>query len=326
MRKWFLIGMTFAWVLCMFGQTALADPCPCNCYFSGDCSGGAFCNWGNLAIEDTCFWRLPKPQGAPGAGCDEVYDDWGQCDGICDSGGSDSVFDGEDPVSLIKGVQYWAGAIGEAAQTGGGFLSEQIVSDLAELRFEHQFVHIALGRSTIEALMYARGYSFAILPDGRRVFPDDVAIQADANRAGAARAAEFIVQTLVAEMREEGAGRTFFMEIDPASLDSDMLAMVCGGADDTLGCVYGRIADMGRFIGRGGLVQTSGPPTCAGEPELGDITSDGTVDMADADALVSILLGNPPDPSWNVNMADANADHKLNGMDIGPFAALLIPN
>lgn len=326
MRKSFLIGISFALILCLFGQTALADPCPCNCYFSGDCSGGAFCNWGNLSIEDTCFWRLPKPQGSPGAGCDQDYNDWGQCDGICDGGGSGSIFGGEDPDSLVKGVQHWAGAIGEAAESGGGFLGGQIASDLAALHFENQFVHIALGRSTIEALMYARGSDFAILPDGRRVFPDDVAIQPDPDRAGVADSAERILQTLIAEMREEGAGRPIFAEIDGSTLDSDMLSMVCGGAENTLDCVYGRIADMGRFIGRGGLVQTSVPPTCAGEPQLGDITSDGTIDMADADALVSILLGNAPNPGWNILMADVVPDHKIDGLDVSPFTALLMPN
>lgn len=80
----------------------------CNCYFSGDCSGGATCNYEVLSEEDNCAYMENKPFGTPGAGCDVVWiGDFqlGICDGYCSNSRAGSSFGTEDTALLQQGVR-----------------------------------------------------------------------------------------------------------------------------------------------------------------------------------------------------------------------------
>jgi hypothetical protein len=96
----------------------------CNCYFSNDCTGGHFCFWGPAGpfTEDICGWRVPKPNGTPGVGCDADHDGpWGAiCDGYCTPTSAGSPVGWEDPTLVAEAVRLWGEAMLAPAAAGGG--------------------------------------------------------------------------------------------------------------------------------------------------------------------------------------------------------------
>ncbi len=315
MRTRMIVVGLVAVVLLGFSDRALAQSCPCNCYFSGDCPGGQFCNWGSLPVEDTCFWRTPKPQGVPGANCDQDYDNWGQCDGICDGGGS-SIFEREDDALLVQAAASWAAAINDAAKSGEGFPRQALVQNLEAIPLKQPTALIAVGRVVIETMMYARGIDFAVMPEGRTLFAADVAVQPDKPDKAVAQAAGLLMKILFAEIREAGSGQIYLAPLSKAKLDPEVLARICAAEPDPAVCVYNRIRVMGNAIGGFLPAGPRGAPTCN---VLGDIDNDGDVDSRDAHALAVILSGGTPDPNWIVERADTNSDGVYDGRDVQGF-------
>ena len=135
----------------------------CDCYFSGDCPEGMFCNWGVLTQEDSCFWVEVKPNGVVGAGCNEPhFGGWtaGICDGICAPIDLGSLLGGE-PVDLVsKAVQLWAESMLVPAADGGG----EPLPDLAEaalaLDFSGEDIAFLIGRETANLLFQTTDLGF----------------------------------------------------------------------------------------------------------------------------------------------------------------------
>lgn len=133
----------------------------CNCYFSGDCTGG-FCNYGNLPVEDTCTFAVPKPQGVPGAGCYEDHPgpfQLGICDGFCTSSAAGSSLGSFDPAILAEGVQLWSEAVLRPAENGGGPVDPDLSAQALALPIgEDQ--SIILGRQVASLMSETAGISF----------------------------------------------------------------------------------------------------------------------------------------------------------------------
>jgi len=58
---------------------------------------------------------------------------------------------------------------------------------------------------------------------------------------------------------------------------------------------------------------------------MGDINGDGSVDLADADALVSVLVDPASVAPCDAARADLNGDGSADGLDIQPFLGVLLP-
>ncbi|MHC5109138.1 MAG: hypothetical protein ACYTHJ_04575 [Planctomycetota bacterium] len=231
---------------------AYAQDCPCDCYFSGDCNSGEFCNWGNLSIEDSCFWRQPKPQGVVGANCDQDYNDWGQCDGICSASAATTLFSEEPVDQLIGGVALWAAAFNEASSGGGGFVDPLVITEAESLAYTSPEIFDYLGKVVIEALLISRGEDYIIFPKTDMHRTEDVAVEALGDDNCRARAGNVALEILLAEMAEAGSGAGLLDQLPAGCLDNELLTRVCGGSGDPLSCLYGRLYDFGAAIARGG--------------------------------------------------------------------------
>jgi hypothetical protein len=153
----FETGQTTAWI-----PDATNQP-NCNCYFSGDCVSGTYCNWGPAGpfTEDICNWRQPKPNSVPGAGCDEDAPAAGPiCDGICTPLQLGSLFGHEDPDLVVQGFELWSEAMLRPALNGGGPVDPDLAAEAMALPFKAEHAAVLLGRHTADILILAGGVVF----------------------------------------------------------------------------------------------------------------------------------------------------------------------
>ncbi len=148
------------------GPTATnPDQPPCNCYFSGDCPDGTFCNWGpgGFSTEDICAWRDVKPNGVPDAGCSIEWDAefmLGICDGYCTAARNGSEIGHEDPALVARAIGIWADAMMNPSVAGGGPVDAALAAKAQAVPFISDAVPMMLGRHAADALALAAGGAF----------------------------------------------------------------------------------------------------------------------------------------------------------------------
>jgi len=303
------------------------QPCPCDCYFSFDCAGSAFCDYGNLSIEDSCLWRTPKPQGQVGAGCDQDYDDWGQCDGICNPPGLVQTFTQEHVGFLSEGISLWSDAFLTSARNGGGFPTTDTLVKVQALPFEDHRMPNMLGRAVVEILLISTGPDAVLFPDqGKNYLSHEVAMRDLSAAPLRVRAGELALQALVAEIQSAGAGQAWIQQIEPDALNAPLLANMCAGTNDVNDCLYQRVAVFGEAIGRGGRsIPTAnlggGGSSCADADE-GDIDGDGVFDTADVKLFALAVVGAEVTPDV-YDRCDQNDDGVLDGDDVMLYTVLV---
>lgn len=226
----------------------------CDCYFSGDCSTGNFCNYGpgGFGIEDICEWATPKPSGTPGAGCDALHEGpWGGaiCDGYCSPSSLGSFFGIEDRALVIQGVELWRDALLKPAEAGGGPVDPELSAAALALPFSRDDAAMLLGRYVNDLLILAASRDFydhfCHFEQGH---PDPnlfVDLSGDSCRLAAGR---LVVDALVAELREPGSGGEAVAAI-PAHCDNwdREFAPRCRGLG-ALDCLSDRVRGMAELL------------------------------------------------------------------------------
>lgn len=228
----------------------------CDCYFSSDCEApNGFCDWGVLTMEDGCLWRLNKPEGTVGAGCDEVYNGtWiaGICDGTCSPSRSGSSLGWEERSVLVQGIQGWAAAILEPALAGGGPIDPDQAKQIEGLPFRGSHSAVNLGRQIADVFvragipeLYDHFCHFESHPDQHEPALD-VDLSNDPCRAQVAQQA---IDALIAEILEPGRAATTFAQL-PAACGArfDLFEPRCPAGPDAMACVAKRIAATAEFL------------------------------------------------------------------------------
>lgn len=233
-------------------NTAQAQSCPCDCYFSGDCNSGQFCDWGNLSNEDSCFWRQPKPFGNIGAGCDEDFNDWGQCDGICADSAQTQMFTFEEPDMLLEAIALWGEAFTVTAAEGGGNPNLNLVDQVHNLPWSDPKTVNRTGKVVVELMLLTLGEKAVVFPGFEGFQSEDLTVLDLSDDFCRIQTANAAIATLVAEMRQPGSGSVAFDGMRTDCLDQRMLGRVCGGMADTGECLYGRIQDFADVLARSG--------------------------------------------------------------------------
>jgi hypothetical protein len=283
------------------------DDCHCDCYFGFDCEGGQFCDWGSsFTIEDGCWWRTPKPDGAVGAGCNQDYGTYGQCDGKCaplSAAAPASVVGSESPARLRQGVALWGQAFTDAARAGGGPPTRDAIARIDAIGFDDPSVSYALWRMVVEVMILARGPSFIVFPEADAFSLWDVAAADLRDDPVALRNGDVVMRALIAEMLEAGRGRPVLERIDAAGLDAGLYALICGGLEGSgLDCLHERLAVIAAVLrgtepggGEAGPAAGGVQPTCPGCHA--DIVASDAVDIEDLLELLAAWLatGHPAD-------------------------------
>ena len=223
----------------------------CNCYFSGDCTAG-FCDYGDLQLEDTCTFAIPKPQGVPGAGCYEDHPgpfQLGICDGFCTSSASGSSLGGFDPAILAEGVELWSEAVLRPAESGGGPVDPVLAAAALALPIgEDQ--SIILGRQVASLMSETAGIAFYDYfchfeagDPSPRWFAD---LSGDKCRLMAGRLA---AAALAAELLG-GDGTPILAEIPLHCPPGETLSFGanCPAGPEALACLDARVRDLDRFL------------------------------------------------------------------------------
>ncbi len=229
----------------------------CSCYFSSDCAGGTFCDYGpgGFPEQDICTWVDNKPDGVPGVGCDIPHvGPWGGeiCDGLCVASGFGSQIGWENDQTIQLGVHLWADALLLPAEAGGGPPDPTLVEAVMELDFASPNVAMNLGRQVNDLLILAGSPGFYEHFCHYEQHPDEpnpdiwVDLSNDACRAGAARLA---VDALLAELVEAGSGADFIDRIPKLCGDDwRLFSSPCADSPEVLACVQQRIEDAAVFI------------------------------------------------------------------------------
>ncbi len=229
----------------------------CTCYFSSDCAGSTFCDYGpgGFGTEDICTWVDGKPNGNPGTACDLPHvGPWGGpiCDGICTSAEAGSQI-GWEPSDLIElGVYLWAEALLQPAEAGGGVPDPALVEEVMGLDFESPEIAINLGRQVNDVLILSGSPAFYEHFCHHEQHPNEpdpalwVDLSEDSCRAGAARLA---VDALLAELDEPGSGAGFVDQIPKLCDDwQQLFSSPCAAGAKSLACVRQRIAEAAVFL------------------------------------------------------------------------------
>ena len=228
----------------------------CDCYFSSDCvSPNGFCDWGVLTMEDGCLWRLNKPNGTVGAGCDEVYNGtWiaGICDGICSPSRAGSSLGWEERDVLVQGIQLWAAAILEPAEAGGEPIDPDRAKRIEALPFRGSHSAINLGRQVADVFiqagipeLYDHFCHFEAHP-GDHAPALAVDLSDDPCRAQVAHRA---IDALIAEILEPGRAATTFATLpEVCGGRSDLFEPRCAAGPGAMACVAKRIAATAEFL------------------------------------------------------------------------------
>ncbi len=228
----------------------------CDCYFSSDCAAPTgHCDWGSLTTEDSCTWRLNKPNGVVGAGCDEAYvGPWisGICDGICAPSRQGSTLGWEDPQLIEEGIRLWAAAILQPAEAGGGPVDPQLAAQAMALGFDASDAATNLGRQVADVLMVAGTpelYPHFCHFEGH---PDDpnpelyVDLSGDICRASTAWLA---IDALLAELAKPGTGAALLEGVPELCPEwQSMFEPRCPTGAGALSCLQQRIAETAIFL------------------------------------------------------------------------------
>lgn len=272
------------------GGAAFAEDCECDCYFSGDCPIGNFCDWGNLTIEDNCWWRRPKPEGQIGAGCGEDYGDWGQCDGQCASSAAPmQLLQGETRENVIAGIDAWFASLHQAARTGGGTPDPDSLLRVEAIDFQTDGMDAILWRFTQEAIIYAVGLDVFEFPKDVQAYPHTaVAIRDLSSEPERLRNMELVVHGLLASIREPGAGNDLLAQVNPAAMDLALYSRFCDV--DPMTCLHERIGDLALVLAQAPVrdpqaIALGSGPNCGGCPA--DLEYDDVVNFTDVLALLS---------------------------------------
>lgn len=226
----------------------------CNCYFSGDCESGNFCNWGpgGPFTEEFCNWRTPKPGGVPGNGCSTDAPAAGPiCDGFCSPTSSGSVFADEKQRAVEEAVVAWTEALLRPAErTGGGPVDPVAAQRALAVNFDRPFVAWTLGRHVADVLMLSaspRFYDFFCHFEAGHESPEfyvDLSTQPCHLQAGYLSA-----RALLGEFLQTGEG---VAELDRLKLIcpqwQEMFAPRCPPGPDALECVKARVQDAAVYL------------------------------------------------------------------------------
>ena len=225
----------------------------CDCYFSGDCPAGMFCDWGTLTQEDTCFWVEVKPNGTVGAGCDEPHiGGWtaGICDGICAPTNLGSLLGGEPADLVSKAVQLWAESMLVPAADGGGEPLEDLAEAALALEFSGDDVSMLIGRETANLLFQTTDLGFydhfCHYEAGKPVTPDlYVDLSGDSCRQ---QIGWLTAEALAAEILRPGAAGAILAQIAGHCSDwQQRFAPRCEG-ESALACLTGEIEDKAHYL------------------------------------------------------------------------------
>ena len=234
----------------------MPEPLPvpnCNCYFSGDCFAGQFCNWGPAGpfIEDICNWRTPKPQGIPGNGCSEDVGAPGPiCDGYCSDSFRGSPFGNEDPALIREALVLWSEAILRPAVEGGGPVDPDLAEAALNLPFQTPQAAMILGRHVADILNLPGGITFY---DHFCHFEHQMPyLDGFVDLSGQSCLAEsgrLLIQALLAELDRVDSSWDFIDRIpEPCEHWRQMFSSRCPPGEGTLACVQKRIADYAVFL------------------------------------------------------------------------------
>ncbi len=252
-----VFGDTFA-----SGDTAAWDETEplrdgCTCYFSSDCAGGSFCDYGpgGFSTEDLCTWMDVKPEGVPGAGCNIPHiGAWGGdiCDGLCSGSRTGSNLGYEDRKLLSEGVRMWSEAMLRPAELGGGPPDGELVNGVLELGFDLSYSAYSLGRQVADLLVLSGSPGFYGYFCHYEQHPDEPAperhvdLSGDSCRVATAR---LLIEAVVAEIGSAGAGSEVLAELDTACVDwRQLVSSRCPAGNRSLACVQKRIADTAVFL------------------------------------------------------------------------------
>lgn len=227
----------------------------CNCYFSGDCGSG-FCDYGpgSFMVEDICWWRLPKPDGIPGQGCDTEHEGpWGPiCDGYCTEPAQGSTIGVERADVVIASIGFWADALIEPSAAGGGPVDAEAAQAAQDLDYAGSNAAMELGRHVADLLSMASDFGFYDYFCHYESHPDEpdkfVDIENDICRINSARLA---INALQAELQQSGSGSGYVLDIvnhcEPEVWQS-LFAPRCEPGPDALKCFSGVVAEMAVFL------------------------------------------------------------------------------
>ncbi|MCP3957004.1 MAG: hypothetical protein GY719_04045 [bacterium] len=229
----------------------------CVCYFSSDCAGATFCDYGpgGFSTEDICTWVDGKPEGNPGTACDLPHiGAWGGpiCDGLCAAAERGSQIGLEDPELVAQGARLWAEALLQPAEAGGGPPDQALVDQALAIEFQSPAINMNLGRQINDVLILAGSPGFYEHFCHYEQHPDEpetdlwVDLSQDACRAAAARLA---VEAVLAELAEPGSGASFVDQIAEACEDSrHLFGARCPVGPDTMECVKQRLRETAVFL------------------------------------------------------------------------------
>lgn len=250
----------------MWGWHSSVDPnMPnCNCYFSGDCKAGEFCNYGpgSFSTEDICNWRDTKPNGVPGFGCDLIHvGAWGGpiCDGLCQSSSLGSLLGAEPKPLLAAGIELWGRAILEPAIAGGGPIDAELAGRALALDWQRADAGWELGRQVADLLvltadirLYDHFCHFEQGDDDPAYFVD---LSAEPCRAAAGR---LTVEALADAVLEPGSALAVLERLkEECSGWQGLFTLRCPEGAAALGCVRDRVEDAALFVS----TPRAAPPT-----------------------------------------------------------------
>ncbi|MBT8144930.1 MAG: hypothetical protein KJO55_09535 [Gammaproteobacteria bacterium] len=232
---------------------------PCNCYFSGDCAAGSFCDYGpgGFTVEDICVWRGEKPEGTPDWGCSFEVNagtgGWppGVCDGRCVSATEGSFIGFENQALIGQTLNVWAQAMIEPSAAGGGPVDSQLANVATAIQFEGQGVPLMLGRHAADALAMAAGEPFHLYFCHYEGHPEDldppvVNLAGDSCRI---EAGYLTVQALAAEIEEPGAAPAIMAGIVDICPDwQNMFGTQCDAGPDALKCATNFVQAQAHFL------------------------------------------------------------------------------
>lgn len=288
-----LLGL--ALILGATRPAAAQNACPCDCYWNTDCETGNICSFGDLFVEDICWWRTPKPDGVPGANCDGDFNNIGRCDGKCIPHGSqaDGSAGSATKHELLRETAMWGHAYTDVSIKGGGLPTAPWMKRIESVGLTDPLSRHVAWRMAAEVLILSRGADYLLLPAKDVYERVEVGVRDLSDRPGAVRNGRLAMQALLAEIDEPGTGRRFVDAIDLSAIDADLIGRVCLG-EDPRACLHARIADMSSVVA--GATVTKGAPDapvamaagaalCGGcEP---DLAPDDLVGLADLTILLN---------------------------------------
>lgn len=229
----------------------------CSCYFSGDCAGGGFCDYGlgGFTTEDICTFMNVKPNGVPGEGCNEAHSgNWGAniCDGLCSTAATGSTIGHEDRRLLAEGAKLWSEAMLRPSEQGGGPPDSELVERVTGLGFELPHSAYELGRQVADLMIVAGTPEFYDYFCHYESHPDALSSDKDVDLSGAfcqVQTARLMVEALVAEIGAAGAAAEVLDGLDSACADwQDLVSSRCPEAERARSCIERRVVDTAIFV------------------------------------------------------------------------------